>query len=127
MHSFLDIFQRSVERGAYRTESSLTLRCSRIPAAREFLEAFESDHSDKHAAEVQRLKALTPEQFKDHDMVTAFRTGRYNIKMCSISYELLVYFLHDKHFTLLINMVNSLLNIQGPHCRAPALHLSDSF
>ena len=89
--------------------------CSFAALGREFLERFEGDHIEKHAAEIQKLKAISAAQFRENDLVKAILASRYNVKLCSFSYELLVFFLHDNGYSLMMSLITNHLNIQSAH------------
>ena len=81
--------------------------------ARDFLNAFKDQHVEQHAADVQRLAAIDPQHVKDSDLVTSYRSNRYNIRMCSYSFELLMEFCLERHYLVLLRLMNQFMNIQG--------------
>uniref|UniRef100_A0A6B2KZ13 TFIID subunit TAF5 NTD2 domain-containing protein n=1 Tax=Arcella intermedia TaxID=1963864 RepID=A0A6B2KZ13_9EUKA len=96
VHCYLDL----VEKG-HKTEASSFLRRHR------------SEHSEKHKQEIDRLETvLTPEHMKENEMVINFREHKFNLQMCSYSFELLLAFLHDKKFMLLLSIINQYLIIK---------------
>ena len=83
-------------------------------AARTFFEAFKDLQQERYAADVQRLTAVDPLHLKDSDIFTSFRANKFNVRMCSYSFELLMEFCLERHYLVLLRLMNQYMNIQGP-------------
>jgi len=96
VHCYLDL----VEKG-HKTEAC------------KFLTTHRHEHSDKHRQEIDRLQTVvTPEHMKENDLVHNFRKNKQNLQMCSYSFELLLAFLHERKFMLLLSIINQYLDIK---------------
>eukprot|EP01125_Pyxidicula_operculata_P018207 TRINITY_DN6459_c0_g1_i2.p1 TRINITY_DN6459_c0_g1~~TRINITY_DN6459_c0_g1_i2.p1 ORF type:complete len:350 (-),score=55.58 TRINITY_DN6459_c0_g1_i2:1079-2128(-) len=94
VHCYLDL----VERG-YKTEACKFLQKHRI------------EHPDKLQHEIDRLQMVTKsEHMKNDDFVKIFREHKFNITMCSYSFELLLAYLHERKFMLLLSILNRYLD-----------------
>ena len=94
-------------------------RPARSPA-RSFFDSFKGAQPERYATEVQRLGTVDAMHMKDHDLVTAFRTNKFNVRLCSYSFELLMEFCLDRHYLVLLRLMNQHMNIQGrERCPAP--------
>lgn len=96
IHCYLDLIQRN--------ESDL---------ARAFMDRFKGDHMEAHASEIQQISCIiTPQHLHSNQTTKMFRNAKYNISMCSYSFELLVSFLQQAQFMLLLSIINQYLNIK---------------
>jgi transcription initiation factor TFIID subunit 5 len=84
-----------------------------LKPAKEFLDKFENDHSDKHIEEISRLTSIVDARhLAENQTAKNFRTSKYGVKMCKYSFELLLYFLQDNKCMLLLRLINQYINIE---------------
>ncbi|KAI9092431.1 WD40-repeat-containing domain protein [Phlyctochytrium arcticum] len=80
--------------------------------AKHFLEHFRSDHTELHGQDMARLAAITePQHIAESDLAQNYRNNRYGIRMSRYSFELLISFLQDSKFMLLLRIVNEHITI----------------
>lgn len=78
------------------------------------MEKYRVDHTSFQQNEIERLAGVTtPQHINENELVHIFRDHKYNVRLCSYSFELLVSFLHEKKFMLLLSIVNRYLNVIG--------------
>ncbi|KAL6064870.1 LisH domain-containing protein [Balamuthia mandrillaris] len=83
-----------------------------LDEAKEFMRDHQHEHMELHADELVRFQSVTtPGQLEENDLVRKFRTFKYNVKLCNYSYELLIGFLQQASFMLLLGIVNQYLNV----------------
>jgi len=81
--------------------------------AMKFLQAHRGDHIKKHGTEIGRLESLTnANQMKENPFIQNFRQYKFHITMCRYAFELLLAFLHEKKFMLILSILNHYLNIE---------------
>ena len=77
------------------------------------MERFRGDHSEIYQGDIQRLSAVaSPAHMKENELVQIFRANKFNLRLASYSYELLISYLQDNHLMLILKIVNQYLNIQ---------------
>lgn len=82
--------------------------------ASEFLQKFKSDHHEQHLEEITRLSSIVdPRHLNENLIAKNFRSSKYGVKMCKYSFELLLYFLQDNKFMLLLRLINQYINIES--------------
>lgn len=82
--------------------------------ARAFLAAYKSDHTDMHAHDIARLAGLADAaHIQENALAQSYRTNRFGIVMSRYPFELLLGYLQDQGFMLILRIVNQYLNIQG--------------
>jgi transcription initiation factor TFIID subunit 5 len=80
--------------------------------ARQFMAAHKEDHEDKYGNEINRLQAITTvDHMKENELANLFRNNKFNLKMCNYSFELLLSYLHEMKFMMILSIVNQYLNI----------------
>ncbi|TPX63538.1 hypothetical protein SpCBS45565_g06517 [Spizellomyces sp. 'palustris'] len=80
--------------------------------AKHFMELFRVDHSELHGQDIARLSAiLEPHHVSENDLAQNFRANRYGLRMSRYSFELLLSFLQDNNFMLLLRIVNEHISI----------------
>jgi len=95
VHSYLDLMQRE-----------------HANEARQFLEKFKVDHMAKYQSEILRLASIDTIHMKEDELVNRYRGGKFNTKMCSYSFELLIAFIHENNLMLIVRLINQYVNIQ---------------
>eukprot|EP01114_Cavostelium_apophysatum_P013869 TRINITY_DN3455_c0_g1_i1.p1 TRINITY_DN3455_c0_g1~~TRINITY_DN3455_c0_g1_i1.p1 ORF type:complete len:604 (+),score=153.54 TRINITY_DN3455_c0_g1_i1:153-1964(+) len=84
--------------------------------ARSFLDYYKKDLEEQHSEDIVRLAAVTlPEQMQENDFVKQLRTNpnnRFVARLSRFSFELLLSFLHEKKYMLLLSLLNQYLNIK---------------
>lgn len=83
-----------------------------LHTARKFLDKFKSDHMEFHGQEIQKLSSvMTLIHLKENELAMRFRQNKYNLKMCEYSFTLIMSFLQDNSFVLLLRIINAYVNI----------------
>jgi transcription initiation factor TFIID subunit 5 len=78
------------------------------------LNAHREEHDHYYATEITRLQSITaPEHLKENELALLFRNNKFNVKMCSYSFELMLAYLHEMKFMLLLSLINQYINIRG--------------
>lgn len=81
--------------------------------ASEFLNKYKQDHTEQHSSELTRLASIVdPRHIFDSEVARNFRGNKYGVKMCKYSFELLMCFLQDNKFMLLLRLMNQYINIE---------------
>ncbi|KAF9180830.1 Transcription initiation factor TFIID subunit 5 [Haplosporangium sp. Z 767] len=90
-------------------ENSLDL----YKATNKFMESYRSDHMEMHSQDIARLATITDAQhIKENDLAQIYKTNKYHLRMSPVSFELLIAFLQDNKFIVLLRIVNQHLEIQ---------------
>ncbi|KAI1316959.1 Transcription initiation factor TFIID subunit 5 [Mortierella claussenii] len=77
-----------------------------------FMESFQSDHLEMHSQDIARLATITDEQHvKENELAQIYKTNKYHLRMAPVSFELLIAFLEDNKFIVLLRIVNQHLDI----------------
>ncbi|KAG0001149.1 Transcription initiation factor TFIID subunit 5 [Entomortierella chlamydospora] len=84
--------------------------------AKELMENFRSDHLEMHSQDIARFSTITDAQHvQENELAQMYRTNKYHLRMSPVSFELLIAFLEDNKFIVLLRIVNQHLDIQvGP-------------
>ncbi|KAJ2502767.1 Transcription initiation factor TFIID subunit 5 [Coemansia sp. RSA 1972] len=81
--------------------------------AAEFMEQYSRDHVVHHGKDIETLTTLkTKAHVEENTLSKLYRENKYGIRMTRVGFELLLSFLQDHHFTLLMRTVNQYLNIR---------------
>ncbi|KAJ1830579.1 Transcription initiation factor TFIID subunit 5, partial [Coemansia sp. RSA 2708] len=81
--------------------------------AAEFMELYSRDHIVHHSKDIEVFSTLTTkEHVEENALAKLYRDNKYGIRMTRVGFELLLSFLQDHHFTLLMRTVNQYLNIR---------------
>jgi transcription initiation factor TFIID subunit 5 len=81
--------------------------------ARSFLTNHKSDHSEMHSNDISRLSGIIEStHVLENELAQSWRNNRFGILMSRYPFELLLGFLQDQGFMLLLRIVNQYLNIQ---------------
>ncbi|KAI8320440.1 WD40 repeat-like protein [Martensiomyces pterosporus] len=103
VHSYLDLLTRGL--------------CEK---AAEFMEKHSRDHAIFHSRDVETLRTLTAQSHvEENELAKLFRSNKYSIRMTRVGFELLLSFLQDHQYTLLMRTVNQHLNIRTIDGTAP--------
>lgn len=80
--------------------------------AKKFFDKFKPDHVELHAQEIQKLSSvMIPMHLKENELAMRFRQNKFNLKMCEYSFKLMMSFLQDNDFVLLLRIINEHINI----------------
>ena len=82
--------------------------------AHNFFEGYKDEHMEEHSQEIERLGGITdPAHVQENELVQAFRTNKFGVKMCKYSFELLLCFLQDNKFMLILRLMNQYVKIEA--------------
>eukprot|EP00854_Cymbomonas_tetramitiformis_P019465 gene19465-23274_t len=96
IHCFLDLIEKDY-----------------VAQAREFLDSFLPDHQRLHSAEMKKLQGLgAPGHIDTNDQAKIFRRNKFNVKLCHYSFDLLLRFLHNSGFMLLLSIINERISVK---------------
>ncbi|KAG0325364.1 Transcription initiation factor TFIID subunit 5 [Dissophora globulifera] len=84
--------------------------------ASSFMERFQADHQEMHSQDITRLATITdPQHAQENELAQIYKTNKYHLRMAPVAFELLIAFLEDNKFIVLLRIVNQHLDIQvGP-------------
>lgn len=69
---------------------------------------------EDHSQDINRLSTITdPAHLNDNELAINFRQNKYGLIMSKYSFELLLCFLQDNKFMLLLRLMNQYITIQG--------------
>eukprot|EP01104_Vermistella_antarctica_P008364 TRINITY_DN2087_c1_g1_i1.p1 TRINITY_DN2087_c1_g1~~TRINITY_DN2087_c1_g1_i1.p1 ORF type:complete len:655 (+),score=160.78 TRINITY_DN2087_c1_g1_i1:295-2259(+) len=116
IHSSLDMYQQEMQNVLFplyvHSYLDLVAKGHDMEASK-FLQNHREEHNHKHAQEIQRLKSVTtPELMRENELVNIYRSLKFNIRMCSYALELLLSFLQDHKFMLLLSVLNQYTNLK---------------
>lgn len=78
-----------------------------VEEAKKFIQDHCVEHEQYHDLEIRELAGVTtPEQMASSDLVSALRTRRYTLQLCSYSQELFLAYLMEHKFMALLGIVN---------------------
>ncbi|KAK3814303.1 MAG: WD40-repeat-containing domain protein [Benniella sp.] len=81
--------------------------------AKSFMENFRSDHLEMHSQDIARLTTITdPQHVAENELAQMYKTNKYHLRLTPVSFELLIAFLEDNKFMVLLRIVNQHLDIQ---------------
>jgi len=90
-----------------------------------FLQSHRFEFPEKCQSDIDRLSGVvTPEHAKENEFVKNLRLCKFNVVMCSYSWELLLAFLHEKKHMLILSIINHHLQIKV-HAGQPRQRDSD--
>ncbi|KAJ2556796.1 Transcription initiation factor TFIID subunit 5 [Coemansia sp. RSA 1933] len=102
-HSYMDLLHRGL--------------CEK---ASEFMELYSGDHKVFHSKDIGVLATLkTKSHVEENELSKLYRENKYGIRMTRVGFELLLSFLQDHNYTLLMRTVNQHLNIRTIDGTAP--------
>ncbi|KYQ91599.1 transcription initiation factor TFIID subunit [Tieghemostelium lacteum] len=121
IHSSLDIYKNELLSILYPVfvHSYIDLITKGYPKeARELMETIGVEHEDYFGADLRSLRGISnTDQLRENELVHLFRNNRWNSRMCSYSYELLMTFLHQSKNILLLSLINQYINIRVSNLR----------
>ncbi|KAJ3295779.1 Transcription initiation factor TFIID subunit 5 [Borealophlyctis nickersoniae] len=80
--------------------------------ARHFMENFKGDHVEQHGPDLQRISAIAePQHVKENELAQTYRDNKYAVRVSKYSFELLLSFLQDNRFGLLLRIINEYISI----------------
>jgi len=80
--------------------------------AKRFFSSFRGDHIEQHTAELNRMEGIiSPQHLEKNPFVTSLRINRYVVKMSRYGFELLLSFLQDNKFMMLLRIINQFINL----------------
>lgn len=78
------------------------------------MDSYKADHLEMHPQDIARLAMITDAQHvKENELAQMYRTNKYHLRLSPVSFELLIAFLEDNKFIVLLRIVNQHLEIQG--------------
>ncbi|KAI8903095.1 WD40-repeat-containing domain protein [Gorgonomyces haynaldii] len=95
VHCYLDLVQRN-----YRQD------------AIDFYQRFKEEHTVENKQQVQRLEGVINDFVQENELVQNFRQNKYGVKMSRYSFELLLSFLQDNKYMLLLRLMNQYVLIE---------------
>ncbi|KAJ1993654.1 Transcription initiation factor TFIID subunit 5 [Coemansia umbellata] len=96
VHSYLDLLGREL-----------------YEKAAEFMELYSCDHRVFHSKDISALETLKAKShIQENELAKLYRENKYGVRMTRVGFELLLSFLQDHHYTLLMRTVNQHLNIR---------------
>ncbi|KAJ1950121.1 Transcription initiation factor TFIID subunit 5 [Linderina macrospora] len=96
VHAYLDLLARGL------TEK-----------ADEFIGKYAGDHVVYHASDITTLRTLRcADHAATNELAKIYRANKYSVRMTRVGFELLLSFLQDHQYTLLMRLVNQHLNIR---------------
>ncbi|KAF9582390.1 Transcription initiation factor TFIID subunit 5 [Lunasporangiospora selenospora] len=88
--------------------------------AKKFMESYRSDHLEMHSPDIARFSTISdPQHVKENDLAQIYKTNKYHLRLSPVSFELLIAFLQDNKFILLLRIVNQHLEIQVGSANVP--------
>ncbi|KAG2213828.1 hypothetical protein INT47_001097 [Mucor saturninus] len=97
--------------------SYLDLVGKNIPEkAKQFMDVYRLDHVELHTPDLNTLQTVTePQHIRENELAQMYRNNKYNLRMSSVPFELIINYLQDNKFMSLLRIVNQYLNIQVVH------------
>lgn len=81
--------------------------------AKSFMDNFRSDHLEMHSQDIARLTVITdPQHVAENELAQMYKTNKYHLRLSPVSNELLIAFLEDNKFIVLLRIVNQHLEIK---------------
>ncbi|GAA5796577.1 hypothetical protein HPULCUR_001950 [Helicostylum pulchrum] len=97
--------------------SYLDLVGKNIPEkAKQFMDVYKLDHLELHTPDINTLQTVTEvHHIRENELAQMYRNNKYNLRMSSVPFELIINYLQDNKFMSLLRIVNQYLNIQVVH------------
>lgn len=83
------------------------------PSAKQFLEEFKEPHMEKYSREIDRLRPIDTQHMKEDELVNTFRSGKFIVKMCAYSFDILMSFILEKKLWIILRLINLYINPIG--------------
>nr|KAJ3423236.1 Transcription initiation factor TFIID subunit 5 [Polyrhizophydium stewartii] len=97
VHAYLDLVEKGLREQALH-----------------FYELAKTDHMEHHIQDMHRLSGIVDAQHMgESEFVQNFRQNKYGVKMSKYAFELLLCFLQDNKFMLLLRIMNQYVSIQA--------------
>ncbi|KAJ3127152.1 Transcription initiation factor TFIID subunit 5 [Nowakowskiella sp. JEL0407] len=81
--------------------------------SRQFLEKFKQDHIETHTADIKLLSDITlPQHIQASQVAIQYREGKYFVQLSKYSFLLLLNYLQDGQWVLLLRLINQYIRIQ---------------
>lgn len=81
--------------------------------ARQLMSQVSPDHTEFHDDELIRLRGVTtPAHVTENELAIMFRNNKFNVTLSAYSFDLLLNFLNDARFMLLLSIINQYLSIR---------------
>jgi transcription initiation factor TFIID subunit 5 len=78
------------------------------------MEKHRKDHEMAHSVDLMRLAAIiTPQLMQESEYARNLRIVKYNLRICGYAFELMMTFLQDHKFMILLSIINQYVNIKG--------------
>jgi transcription initiation factor TFIID subunit 5 len=85
-----------------------------LTVATQFFEQYKQDHLEEHGPDIIRLSTIRDSiHMSDNELIVNFRNNKYGVKMCKYSFELLLSFLQDNKYMLILRLMNQYITIQA--------------
>jgi transcription initiation factor TFIID subunit 5 len=103
VHAYLDLVAKGLQSNGLSSNT-----------ANDFFDKFHNDHHEYHATDISKLRSVIDQMhMSQNDLVQNFRNNKYGVKMSKYSFELLLCFLQDNKFMLLLRLMNQYINIES--------------
>ncbi|KAJ3341733.1 hypothetical protein HDU91_000636 [Kappamyces sp. JEL0680] len=97
VHAFLDLIAKDIK-----------------DEARAFFDEFKGLHLEEHGLELQTLTRVSDAaHLRDNELAKNYRENKYGLLMSKYSFELLLCFLQDNKFMMILRLMNQHITIQG--------------
>ncbi|KAF8935653.1 Transcription initiation factor TFIID subunit 5 [Dissophora ornata] len=103
----------------YKIGAQHTYQSPFLILAKLFMESFQSDHQEMHSQDVARLATITDAQHvQENELAQIYKTNKYHLRMAPVAFGLMIAFLEDNNFIVLLRIVNQHLDIQVGNANA---------
>ncbi|KAG2234825.1 hypothetical protein INT48_006742 [Thamnidium elegans] len=83
---------------------------------KQFMDVYKLDHLELHTPDINTLQTVTEvHHIRENELAQMYRNNKYNLRMSSVPFELIINYLQDNKFMSLLRIVNQYLNIQVVH------------
>lgn len=96
VHAYLDLISKNLKENAL-----------------DFFQKFKQDHIEGHGDQLSGIQSILAPELMQDTLVQSFRKNKYGVKMCKYSFELLLCFLQDNKFMLVLRLMNQYINIES--------------
>jgi transcription initiation factor TFIID subunit 5 len=77
------------------------------------METYGKEHQEVHSDEITKLKAITtPELLQESEVAKVWKENRFIVHLSRFSFGLMMAFVHDNEYYLLLSVLNRHLNIK---------------
>ena len=111
IHCFLDLVAKNLSGNGKKVNFNFSFYL--IFLAHRFFEKFKEDFKLIHGDELMRLKSISDSvQLKENSLASTYRNNKYNLTMSAYSFQLLINFLQEHNFFVLLKILNQYINIR---------------